>query len=81
MVAGRRPGSLVDVSWNGCRHVGVDAEQSRRCLQAHLVDDERTPVAALGDVAAVAEAAHQCCPGPGHALGPQPVLVGLPENP
>src|SRR6266536_1809075 len=62
-------GSLVEVGWDGGRHVGVDAEQSRRCLQAHLVDDERTPVAALGDVAAVAEALHQCCPGSAHALG------------
>ena len=47
----------------------MDGEQSRRCLQAHLVDDERTPVAALGDVAGVAEALHQLCPGSAHALG------------
>ena len=44
-------------------------EQSRRGLQAHLIDDERTPVAALGDVAGVAEALHQLRPGSGHALG------------
>ena len=49
---------LVDVSWNGCRHVGVDTEQTRRCLQAHLVDDKRIPVAALGNIASVAEAFH-----------------------
>src|SRR5215204_5742139 len=48
---------------------GVDGEQSLRCLQAHLVDDKRTPVAALGDVAGVAEALHQFCPGTCYALG------------
>src|SRR5215213_9332220 len=70
-VCGRVAGleGLVDVSWNGGRHVGVDGEQSRRCLQAHLVDDKGTPVAALGDVAGVAEALHQLCPGSAHALG------------
>src|SRR5215207_5922398 len=39
-----------------------------RCLKAYLVDDKRTPVTALGDVAGVAEALHQFCPGSAHAL-------------
>ena len=47
---------LVNVSRDGGRHVGVDGEQSGSGLQAHLVDDERAPVTALGDVAGVAEA-------------------------
>src|SRR3712207_7118405 len=40
----RRAGQerLVDVGRNGGRHVGVDAEQSRRGLQAHLVDRKST---------------------------------------
>ena len=42
--------SLVDVGRDGGGHVAVDGEQARGRLQAHLVDDERTPVAALGDV-------------------------------
>ena len=44
-------------------------EQPLRRLHAHLVDDERAPIAALGDVAVVAEALHQLRPGPAHALG------------
>src|SRR5262249_4894280 len=59
---------LVDISRNGRRHIGVDGEQSRGRLQAHLVDDKRTPVAALSDKAGVAEALHQFCPGSAHAL-------------
>src|SRR3712207_7336607 len=43
--------------------------RSRRCLQAHLVDDKRTPVTALGDVAGIAEALHQFCPRSAHPLG------------
>src|SRR3954447_3983941 len=45
-------------------------EQSLGRLQAHLVDDERTPVAPLSDVAVVAEATHQLRPRSRHALGP-----------
>ena len=44
-------------------------------------DNKRTPVAALRHVAAVAKALHQFCPGSAHALGAQPVFVGLPEKP
>ena len=58
MSAGTVAGMLVWMPSNPCRR-----------LQAHLVDDERTPVAALGDVAGVAEALHQLCPGSAHALG------------
>jgi hypothetical protein len=39
MAAVADPESLVDVGWNRGRHVGVDAEQSRRGLQAHLIDE------------------------------------------
>ena len=70
MAAGRRPGEPCrrqlerwQACWCGWRAV------PRRCLQAHLVDDKRTPVAALGDVAGVAEALHQLRPGSAHALG------------
>ena len=44
--------------------VGVDAEQPLGCLAAHRVGDAGAHVAALGDVAGVAEAAHQLRPGP-----------------
>ena len=39
------------------------AEQSCRCLHAHHVDDERTPVAALRHITRVAETLHQHVPG------------------
>ncbi len=45
MAPGHRLESLVDVGWNGGRHVGVDGKQSRGRLQSHLVNDKRTPVA------------------------------------
>ena len=48
---------------------------------AHLVDDEGAPVAALRDVARVAEALHQPCQARPMRSGPQPVVVGLPEKP
>jgi hypothetical protein len=44
-------------------HVDVDAEQPFGCLAAHRVGDEGAHVAALGDVAGVAEAVHQLRPG------------------
>ena len=43
--------------------------QSRWGLQAHLVDDECTPVAALSHVTRVAEALHQLRPRSSHVLG------------
>ena len=77
---GAGEGSLVDVSWNGGRHVGVDAEQSLGCLQAHR-STTRTPVAALGDVAGVAEALHQLCPGSARCgSGPQPGSSACPRS-
>ena len=51
------------------------------CLHAHQVDDERAPVAALGDVARVAEALHELAQALPMRSGSQPVSVGLPENP
>ena len=61
----RRAGEsrLVDVGWNRARHVGVNAEQFRRRLHAHLFGDERTPIAALRHKSRVAEALHQHDPG------------------
>ena len=49
--------------------VEVDAKQPRRCLAAHLVADVGAQVAALGDVAGVAQAAHQLGPRPRDAAG------------
>ena len=69
MVAALRLGPVVDVSRDGGRHVGVDGEQPGWGLQAHLVDDERPPITALGDVAGVTEARHQFRPGAADALG------------
>ena len=43
----------------------MDAEQPVRCLAAHRVGDGGAHVAALGDVAGVAQAVHQLRPGPG----------------
>ena len=66
--AGRRTASACrDLVGDGGRHVGVDAEQSRRRLQRHLLGDGVAPVAALGDVARVAEPLHQHDPGAGDA--------------
>ena len=59
----------------------MDGEQSRRRLQAHLVDDERAPVATLGDVLAVAEDLHQLRPGSSHALGAPAGARRLPREP
>ena len=74
-------GGLVHVGRNGRRHVGVDREQILGCLQAHLIDHEGTPVAALGDVAAVAEALHQLRPGAPHALRAPARARGLAGEP
>ena len=74
-------GRRVDFGGNGGGHVGVDGEQARGRLQAHLVHDERTPVAALGDVAVVAETPHQLRPCSRHALRAPAGVVGLPEKP
>src|SRR5687768_7407930 len=58
-----------DVVSNSTRQVGVDADQSRSRLDAHLIDDECTPIAALGGVALVSEALHELGPGTRDALG------------
>jgi hypothetical protein len=48
-----------------CRHeqVRVDADQPFGCLAAHRIGDAGAHVAALGDVALVAEPLHELCPG------------------
>ena len=45
------------------QQVHVDAEQPLGCLAAHHIGDECAHVAALGDIAGVAEAVHQLRPG------------------
>src|SRR5262245_31652795 len=74
-------GGLVDVGWNRAWHVRVDAHQSRRRLQRHVIDDERTPGSTLRHVTGVAEALHQLRPRSGHVLDTPAVLAGFPENP
>jgi hypothetical protein len=59
----------------GGSQVDVDAEQFRRGLHSHLLDDESTLVATLGYVSRVAEALHQHRPGSCHA-GAVPVGGG-----
>ena len=59
----------------------MDAEQPLGCLAAHRVGDGGAHVAALGDVAGVAEAVHQLRPGLRDAAGSQPSSVGSPEKP
>ena len=54
---------IRQVVGNRPRHVGVDAQQSRRRLDAHPLRYGRPPIAALGDVAGVANALHQLVPG------------------
>ncbi len=73
----RQPGIRRD----DAGHVGVDAEQPRRCLHAHQVGDDRAPVAALRHVTLVAEACHQRVPGlryPDGAPAEVPRLAGVP---
>ena len=70
MSAGTVPGMLV---WIASSPAGA--------CTAHLIDDERAPIAALRDVARVAEALHQDVPGRAMRFGPQPGVVGLPEKP
>ena len=72
----------TDFGGHGGRHVGVDAEQFRRRLHAHLLGDGRAPVAALRHEPRVAEALHQRRPGAWRCgRDPSPVVVGLPEKP
>ena len=52
----------------------MDADQALGCLAAHRVGDAGAHVAALGDIAAIAETAHQLGPGP---CGPQQVPADL----
>ena len=52
----------------------MDADQPLGCLAAHRVGDAGAHVAALGDVAGVAEAAHELGPGP---CGPAQVPADL----
>jgi hypothetical protein len=47
----------------------VDADQLLGCLAAHGVGNAGADVTALGDVAAIAEPAHQLGPGLGGAAG------------
>ena len=69
-----------------CEHrreqVQVVADQTLNRLAAHQVRDEGPHVAALGDVAGVAEAVHQLRPA-GMQVRPesQPSSAGSPENP
>ena len=60
---------LPDFGRYGGRHVGVDAEQLRRRLHAHLLRDGRAPIAALRHEPRVAEALHQHGPGASDAGG------------
>ena len=62
---GRRTGKgrLVNVVGNRARHVGVDAEQFRSRLHAHLFGDDGAPIAALRHVLRVPQALHQHAPG------------------
>ena len=62
-------------------HVEVDAEQPLGRLAAHRVSDDGADVAALGDVARVAEALHQLCPGARDAARAPADSVGSPEKP
>src|SRR5206468_4655347 len=59
---------LADLGWNGGRHVGENAGQSRRLLQSHLLGDRIAPIAALRHVARISEAVHQNGPGARDAL-------------
>src|SRR5215213_3083911 len=52
-----------DVGSNSPREVGVDADQPRRRLYTHQINDLPAPIAALGDVAVVSQALHQLRPG------------------
>jgi hypothetical protein len=54
---------LVNVDWKDARHVGVNAAQLRRRLHAHLIDDDRAPIASLRHEFCVSEALHQYDPG------------------
>ena len=62
-------------------HVDVDAEQPLGSLAGHRVGDDGSPVAALGDIAGVAEPLHQLRPGLPDAAASQPSSVGSPEKP
>src|SRR5919206_381184 len=59
---------LGNVGRNRCRHIGVNAEQFRRCLESHLLRDRIPPIAALRDKSGVAETLHQHGPGACDAL-------------
>src|SRR5437879_3753826 len=54
---------------NRSRHVGVNAEQSRRLLQGHHLRNGIAPVATLRHVLRVAETLHQRRPRLGDANG------------
>src|SRR6266852_5567052 len=65
------------VGRGGARHVGVNAEQLRWCLDAHRLGDRRTPIAALRYKARVTEALHEHCPSAGGPDGIPPGGGGL----
>ena len=54
---------LHGVGRDSAGHVGMDPEQARRCDGTHRVRDLRAPIAALRDVAGVAQTLHQRDPG------------------
>ncbi|MNL75113.1 hypothetical protein D3C87_2008640 [compost metagenome] len=57
---GRRPskGGLVKFDGDGTRHICMNAKQSLWCLGSELIDDEGSPVPALGHKLVVAEPLH-----------------------
>ena len=59
---------LVYVVREDARHVGVNAEQLRRRLQAHLIHDHCAPITTLRDEFRVAQALHQHDPGARNVL-------------
>ena len=64
-VPGLQRGDRRRVGGRGHQHVHVQAEHVLRVEPADLQGDHRAGVAALGEVAVVAEAAHQLDPGAG----------------
>src|SRR4051794_23456248 len=77
---------LVGVRRHGAaerRHqqVGVDADQALEGKTAHRIRDAGAHVAALGDVAGVAETAHQLGPCTRRTTRSQPNSTGSPERP
>ena len=68
-------GCPINIGREDAGHVRVDAEQLRGGLQAHHIDDDRAPVAALCYEFRVPEALHQHHPGTGN-VGRVPAGTG-----